>query len=133
MKEKQDILDRIGRRSGMTVPEHYFADFSAEMMSRLPEKPVESTGKVLPRSVWQRVCPYIYLAAMFSGVWLMMWLFNDISGRVGNPSMEDNPILAEGFSNDQFFDSYISNEVDQYDLLEDMYNDGVTLTSFQQL
>ena len=68
MKEKQDILDRIGRRSGMTVPEHYFADFSAEMMSRLPEKPVESSGKVLPRSVWQRVRPYIYLAAMFSGV-----------------------------------------------------------------
>lgn len=133
MKGKQDILDRIDRHSGMTVPEHYFADFSAEMMSRLPEKTFEQNAKILPRSIWQRVRPYVYLAAMFCGVWLMMWLFNDISGRVNNSSMENNPILAEGFSSDQFYDTYISNDIDQYDLLEDMYNDGVTLTSFQQL
>ncbi len=133
MKEKQDILDRINRRSGMTVPEHYFADFSAEMMSRLPEMPSEASEKVLPLSVWQRMRPYIYLAAMFCGVWLMMWLFNDISGRIGTPSMENNPILAEGFSSDQFYDYYISDGIDQYDLLEDMYNDGVTFTSFRQL
>lgn len=103
------------------------------MMSRLPEKTFEQNAKILPRSIWQRVRPYVYLAAMFCGVWLMMWLFNDISGRVNNSSMENNPILAEGFSSDQFYDTYISNDIDQYDLLEDMYNDGVTLTSFQQL
>ncbi len=133
MKERQDILDRINRRSGMTVPENYFADFSAEMMSRLPEKTVESAPNVLPRSVWQRVRPYIYLAAMFCGVWLMMWLFNDISSKVDSSSMENNPILAEGFSSDQFYDYYLPDGIDQYDLLEDMYNDGVSLTSFQQL
>lgn len=131
MKEKQDILDRIGRRSGMTVPEDYFADFSAKMMSRLPEKSFESKGNVLPLSLWQRIRPYAYLAAMFCGVWLMMWVFNDLSGG-NSPSMEDNPILAEGFSSDQFYDNYIYDDVDQYDIIEDMYNDNVTLTSFQQ-
>lgn len=133
MKERQDILDRINRRSGMTVPENYFADFSAEMMSRLPEKAAETSANVLPRSVWQRVRTYIYLAAMFCGVWLMMWLFNDISNKVDKSSMENNPILAEGFSSDQFYDYYLSDDIDQYDLLEDMYNDGVTFSSFQQL
>lgn len=132
MKEKQDILSRIDRRSGMTVPEHYFADFSAEMMSRLPEKELVPTGKVPHPSIWQRVRPYTYLAAMFCGVWLMMWIFNDISGRVAPSAMEDNPILANALSSDQFYETYLADEVDQYGLLEDMYSEGVTFTSFQQ-
>lgn len=69
------------------------------------------------------------MAAMFSGIWLMMWLFNDISGRQSN-HMSDNPVIAKVLQSDNFYDYYMQGEVNEYDVIEDLYDDGVTLTSF---
>ena len=127
MKQNSDILEKIDRRSGMTVPEGYFADFATRMMEQLPAQEEPAEAKIVHVSAWQRFRPYIYMAAMFCGVWLMMWLFNDISKR-SNPSMADNPIIANVLGSDNFYD-YAIGEVSDYDLLQDMYNDGVTLAS----
>lgn len=132
MDERHDILTKAGRHDGMTVPEGYFESFASDMMSRLPEQPRHTEPEVVPLSMWQRVRPYVYLAAMFCGIWLMLWMFNHISHNSGS-SMIDNPVLARAFESEHFYDNYISDDIDQYDLLEDMYNDGVTLASFTAL
>lgn len=131
MVKDSDILDKIGRRSGMTVPENYFADFAARMEDRLPKHNSAQPGKVLHRSVWQRCRPYIYMAAMFSGIWLMMWIFNDISDRNTNSDMSSNPVMAGVLGSDRFYDYYPMNDIDEYELIEDMYDDGVTLADFK--
>ncbi len=127
MAHDNDILKQVDRRSGMTVPDGYFADFASRMMEQLPEKKQE---KILPRTWWQRSRPYIYMAAMFSGIWLMMWLFNDISGRSSN-HMSYNPVIATVLQSDNFYDYYMQDLVDEYDVVEGLYDDGVTLANFK--
>ncbi|WP_301757198.1 hypothetical protein, partial [uncultured Muribaculum sp.] len=107
MKPDNDILKQVDRRSGMTVPDDYFANFARQMMQQLPEKEFESTDKkILPRTWWQRCRPYVYLAAMFAGIWCMMKVFNDIGSRTADMSIENNPVMASVLSSDHFYDYY---------------------------
>lgn len=67
--ENSKILEKLGKNPGFKVPENYFDDFNAKLMDSLPE--VKITEEEKP-SLWVRVRPFIYMAAMFAGVWLMM-------------------------------------------------------------
>ena len=130
---KHDILTRIGGRDGMTVPEGYFADFESRMSQMLPDNGFARSDDdaqravVLPRSRWQRLRPYAYMAAMFAGVWCMMKMFSMISSTNTDLSIENNPVLLEALSDDHFVNEYIYYEEDDYELLEDMYNNGVSV------
>ncbi len=73
MKTENDILSRIGRRDGMTVPEGFFEDFAMRMEQELPYRSDAEKVEVMPRrTVWERVRPYVYMAAMFAGIWCML-------------------------------------------------------------
>ena len=64
MKEdKSDILSKIGRKSGFKVPENYFEDFASKMEQVIPQHQV--IPEVKP-TLWNRLRPYVYLAAMFA-------------------------------------------------------------------
>ncbi len=65
--EHSQILERVSRHDGMTVPEGYFADFAARMEAAIPERRVAEPPVV--RSTWQKIRPYVYMAAMFAGIW----------------------------------------------------------------
>ena len=67
---------------------------------------------------------------MFAGVWLMMWVFNDIAGTPSYNRMSDNPAIAGVLGSDQLY-QYYDSDIDQYDLLEELYEDGYTPASFQ--
>ena len=47
------------------VPENYFEDFTKQMMARIPEEEVQTT-KVVNVSFWNRVKPYIGVAAVLA-------------------------------------------------------------------
>lgn len=87
MKEEDKIIDKFGRKGPWSVPDGYFDEVRVEVMSKLPEYPV--SPKAPDMSVWQRIKPYIYLAAMFAGVWCMMKVFHNASGM--NSLSLDNP------------------------------------------
>lgn len=129
MKAENDILKQIGRRDGMTVPDGYFADFAARMAASLEptdfEKSADSSlvSANRPRSLWHRVRPYVYMAAMFAGVWCMLKMFTMISGPAGI-SLDSNPTLADALTNEVFVNEYIIDDVDQYDILDQMYEEG---------
>lgn len=121
----KDILTKVNRNDGMTVPDGYFEDFAARMTAALPEQEWEKPKpKVLPRSVWQRVRPYLYLAAMFMGVWCMMKMFDLM--RTDSLSIENNPVLTAAIENDHFINDYFLNEgdVSDHQLMEDLYQNG---------
>ena len=72
---KSDIkLDVIRRTDPFKVPEGYFENFVPDIISKLPQRPVESP-KVI--NLWERVKPWIYMAAMFAGVALMINYFSN--------------------------------------------------------
>lgn len=128
------LLDRLGRRTGMTVPEGYFENFTQKMSASLPVQPwEESAGKkarIMPApGLWQKIRPYAYLAAMFAGVWLMMWVFGDILNRT-SPQMSDNPVIASVLGTDGLYEFY-DTSVDEYELMEELCDEGVVLTDFK--
>lgn len=125
MKEDKNILDKINRKSGMTVPDNYFADFAEKMMQNLPEKQEPIIAK--PPTAWQRVRAYVYLVAMFAGIWCMVKMIDLMgSNTPGTPSEAANSaqILAQAIEDESFISDYCYEEIDEYSLLESMYEDG---------
>ncbi|MDR0421694.1 MAG: hypothetical protein LBH72_01625 [Proteiniphilum sp.] len=49
------------------VPDNYFAQFNEEIMNHLPEKEITVPD---PVSLWDRAKPWVYLAAMFVGLYI---------------------------------------------------------------
>lgn len=130
MKEDNDILKQIGHRDGMTVPDGYFADFAARMAASLPKTEFEESkdpGRIyIQRTLWQKVRPYVYMAAMFAGVWCMMKMFSLITSK---SELEPSPILAEALSNEIFVNDYIIDDMDDREIMDQMIEDGFDLTS----
>lgn len=131
----KDILSQIDRKDGMTVPEGYFDDFAARMAASLPPQEWETPGRVMPRSFWQKVRPYLYLAAMFMGVWCMMKMFDLMSPSGNSLSIDGNPTLVAALDNDHFVSDYVINEgdVDDYQLFDDLYNEGFSPSDYEDL
>lgn len=64
MKEEDELLKKCGTKNPFMVPEGYFDNFSKELMNKLPEKEQTSTPQETI-TTWQRIKPWIYMAAMF--------------------------------------------------------------------
>lgn len=68
MKSHFNKLEEIDRkRIPFKVPDNYFARLNEEIMNHLPEKEI-----VPPRTVslWEKVKPWVYMAAMFVGLYI---------------------------------------------------------------
>lgn len=77
MKQEEDIKIKYGKDSGMHVPDDYFQSLQRRIMESLPPMEEKPVAPFMTR--WQRVKPYVYLAAMFCGIWLMMKMFHTVS------------------------------------------------------
>lgn len=125
MKTESDILSSVNRQSGMTVPDGYFESFLARMETEIPQNaPVTAPA---PRTFWQQIRPYAYLAAMFAGIWCMLQMFN-IMGSHASSSIDSNPVLAEALDNESFVNDYVLTDIDSYDLYDELYNQGISVT-----
>ena len=129
----QDILSKIDHQSGMTVPDNLFEDFNKRMIEALPEQSWEkSSPRIMPRSFWSRVRPYVYMAAMFLGIWCMMKTFDLMRGDVP-VSVEKNTQLMSAINNDAFFNDYCSPAVSESDIYDDLYDEGFDPASLDSL
>ncbi|MDE5942058.1 MAG: hypothetical protein K2H14_08115 [Muribaculaceae bacterium] len=129
MKTDNDILGRIGRRDGMTVPDGFFDDFASRMEASLPYRAeAEETMRVISRrSVWNRVRPYVYMAAMFAGIWCMLKMFTMMAPGNVDLSIENNPMLTEALSDDNFVYDYIVNDINEREILDEMFDDSISV------
>ena len=124
MKAEDKIRERYGTDPGFKVPEGYFDNIYAKIATELPAKdPVVQK----PLTMWQRVRPYVYLAAMFAGIWCMVKMVDLMgSNTIGTPSQaaQSEQILAQAIEDEMFIEDYCYEDVDEYSLLESMYEDG---------
>lgn len=123
MKQTDDILTKIDRRTGMTVPDGYFEDFTRRMADMLPEQEWESQPQPAKRSLWVKLRPYAYMAAMFAGVWLMLNAVNIIKPN-GDSAMMSDPVIAQAMDDDSFMTDYYMGEFDDYDIVNEMIDNG---------
>lgn len=126
MATNESILESASRRglktpsAGMGVPRGYFEDFSARMAAKLPERPEAEAPEKLQNAVkpsfWRRVRPYVYMAAMFAGIWLMLQMFAMMGMHSRLKPMDQNPVLAEALSDDDFMFDYLYDDYSTYEL-----------------
>lgn len=126
MKKDDNILSKLPHHDGMTVPDGYFADFSRRMADALPPRPELAMmgAPEPPRTRWQQMRPYIYLAAMFAGVWCMLKMFTILTSSSPMP-LDANPVIAEAISNDTFVNEYVISDLSQWDIYDDLMDDGI--------
>lgn len=115
----------------MTVPEGFFEDFAAKMEAMLPERPeAEQPRRIEHRTTWQRVCPYVYMAAMFAGIWCMLKMFTMMGPGNIDLSIDKNHILTDALSDDNFVYEYIIDDLNDSELFDEMYNDSISVEDF---
>lgn len=131
-----EMLERIGGNDGMTVPEGYFADFASRMESMLPlnleaEAP-QKAAAATRRTLWSRVRPYAYMAAMFAGVFCMTKMFG-LMGQVDSLDMrlDRSPVMIAALSNQEFVEDYVSGSMSESELYNDMWSAGVTVEDLE--
>ena len=129
MKKDNDILSRVGRNDGCTVPEGFFEAFAAKMEASLPENPAAEKPQVVipPRTFWQKIRPYTYMAAMFAGVWCMVKMFSLMSPANVDLSIDNNQVLSDALSDDNFVYEYIIDDVSEREIIQEMYDDSVNI------
>ena len=136
MKQEDQLISKYGKESGMKVPEGYFPDLEKRIMASLP--PYKQKQDIVEFSRWQRVKPYVYLAAMFCGIWLMMKVFHTatqpLSMSLDNPPSALVEMLEGEFDYDfryMYDENYDSEDEDfimSYDNIQDFEKDfGYTL------
>lgn len=98
MKSEDKIRDRFGTETGFKVPDGYFDQVFASIESQLPE--MSELPKPKPLTTWQRIKPYVYLAAMFGGIWCTMKMVNMVSESHTPQVSLDNPpaMVAQAMS-----------------------------------
>lgn len=89
MRQEDILKEKYGTDPGFRVPDGYFEDLNVRIMSSLP--PYPEAPRSVKLSAWQRVKPYVYLAAMFAGIWLMMNMFHHLTSNSGSLMLENPP------------------------------------------
>ena len=113
MGKEDNILRKVGTQNPFRVPENYFEDFRLKLMNKLPEK--ESIPSWSELTVWQRVKPWLYMAAMFVGIMLSVRIFVD------KPQDEEFPITqveAEMLPEEEWENMIRRTLVDDYAIYE---------------
>lgn len=121
-QEESEILNKLGKDAGFKVPDNYFEQFNQRMAQSLP--PVTITDTAQRPSLWVRVRPYIYMAAVFAGVWCMMKVFDSVNGSADRQARFS--AMAEGIKIDSNAEDFIMcGMAADYDLLD--YEDSLYL------
>lgn len=131
MKREDYIEEKFGRETPFKVPDGYFESFVADMERKLTRYPAAPKPEKL--SAWHRIRPYVYLAAMFCGIWCMMKIFHTATSIDSPLEMPAEHIAMVMESPEEFevapFDSDDNDfslemeVIDNYESLEEFRND----------
>lgn len=135
MGKEDKILQRAGRDTGMKVPDGYFEDFVARMMTDLPDYPEKPKPQEL--TFWQKVKPYVYMAAMFAGIWCMMKMFSIASQNAGSADLDNPPqsvVLAVDDSEtfDYFYETMEEDEMSEFEVENAVASEYADMADFEK-
>ena len=112
MDKEINSLEKIGNKNPFKVPESYFEKLSDRIMSQLPERIDESPKKI---SLWVRIQPWAYMAAMFCGIALMLNLVNRSPRQPASQGLN----LSSSADMEDFYQYY------EEQLTNSIYNDAM--------
>ena len=123
MEKENNKLDELMSRQPFRVPDGYFEGFTEDIMSRIPEKPVSESEKI---SLYTRIKPLLYLAAMFAGAIILLNIISDKKANLreaGNGASVKSGLISS--TNDP---ADIGEDADFLEYIEDMYADKYAIS-----
>ncbi len=124
METKINKLKEIDKaKNPFKVPENYFAQFNEEIMNRLPEKEI-----VVPKpvSLWDKTRPWVYLAAMFIGLYItinFLMKAPESDNLAENQAATQQTLPASSGSADNYWSTAQITEEEFYQYLEEQLID----------
>jgi len=123
MNKKASQLEELEKKNPFKVPEGYFENLTSQIMDQLPEK-AEIGSPVI--SLWGRIKPWVYAAAMIVGVALVVKLFvNSPETTKSSLNLITSADIEEFY---QYYEDALTNNVyhdtfylDEEDFLGDYY------------
>lgn len=128
---EEKLLNKAGRDHGMRVPPEYFGNFTKQMMSKLPEYPQKPRPQMLGR--WQRIKPYVYMAAMFAGIWCMMKMFHIASQNASSLDAPSEVVAALQVPEvyDYYSSDVSSSDISDFELEESVSESYDSMADFE--
>ncbi len=108
MEKENKIFNQVGNKNSFNVPENYFEDFAKNMEKMIDEQ--EAIDTHIQLSMWQKLQPYLYLAAMFIGLYISINLFF----KPSQSKIEEKKQMAELITQQEI----ILDEIDEFTLYE---------------
>lgn len=109
MKEEDAILRKVGVENPFQVPEGYFDRLTSEVMSNLPEKETSVFVSKEP-TLWEKVKPWTYMAAMFAGAALIIRIASS------NPASDSGDIASDEMEIEYISAVVVNSMLDDYAL-----------------
>ncbi len=132
MDPEKIIKDKIGKNHGFKVPDGFLEPMIDSMGRNLPQRPIM---KAPPRTLWQRVRPYVYLAAMFVGLWCTMKIVSQMQiSRSAKVSLDNPPALVAQALSSPEVDAQLnlSGELNDMDIVSDVVGSYDNIEEFKE-
>ncbi|MDR1676616.1 MAG: hypothetical protein LBR86_09140 [Tannerella sp.] len=129
METKQTKLDELKGRNPFQVPDGYLKGLTGQIMSRLPEKPREET-KVI--SLYERIRPWLYLAAVFAGLIFLFKALN-LPFITGEGQSPDESLYVQIAPSEGLLSVQSEEDEDFLEYLETNYYNGVFTEEMEKI
>ncbi|MCW1735713.1 hypothetical protein [Anaerorudis cellulosivorans] len=115
-------LEDINKTDPFKVPDHYFEQFNKEIMKRLP--PIK-TPEFQPVPLREKVRPWIYMAAMFVGLFIIIQFLTKNAGNQSTRSSAtyDSGMQSATIPSDKYWSTVEISEEEFYQYLEDQLSE----------
>ena len=124
MKEKFEKLEELNGRNPFRVPDGYFDNFTEKMMAKLPEREATVAKKI---SIYDRVRPWLYLAASFVALILLFQVMNKVGKN------KETEVIKNGITAITKVPVTDDENSDFMEYIEEMYADKYAYTEFEDL
>jgi len=123
MEKEKYSLEQLLDRQPFRVPEGYFEGFTEELMSRIPEKTVSEPEII---SIYTRIKPFLYLAAMFVGAIIMINIIGKM--KSGSPEVDNGTPVNAGLVSSVNDPAGTNEDAEFLEYIEEMYVDKYALS-----
>ncbi|WP_099464250.1 MULTISPECIES: hypothetical protein [Parabacteroides] len=118
MKTEQNNLEQLKGKNPFSVPQGYMEGLTSQIMNQLPDKPDTREKQV---SMFDRIRPWLYMAAVFAGLGLFFKAIVGIQQKEENVS---NPLIVKTAVPSESLVAIQAEEDQEYlEYLEERYTD----------
>ncbi|MDR2955807.1 MAG: hypothetical protein LBV43_12070 [Prevotella sp.] len=117
------MLDKFDKnKNPFKVPENYFENLNAEIMSKLPKEEIQEV-KIVP--LWKKIVPWTAIAAAFCGILFMTGILRQqdtSSDPLTAIDQTESAMTASSLEDDYYL--FLEDEVSNAKYMEMLYSDN---------